>query len=56
MTRSRPRPTSSGGEDLAYVPVDEKDANLRIIFETNAEGVVIRYRTGQLPEVEYPGC
>ncbi|MCB0989393.1 MAG: hypothetical protein R2770_06205 [Acidimicrobiales bacterium] len=47
---------SSGGEDLAYVPVDEKDANLRIIFETNAEGVVIRYRTGQLPEVEYPGC
>ena len=45
------------GEYLTFVPADEKDANLRIIFETNAEGVVVAFRTGQLPEVEYvEGC
>ncbi|MCP3937934.1 MAG: hypothetical protein GY708_21505 [Actinomycetia bacterium] len=47
---------ATGGEDLTYVPVDDKDANLRIVFETNAEGVVVRFRTGQLPEVDYDGC
>jgi len=45
------------GEYLTFVPEDEKDANLRIIFETNAEGTVVGFRTGQLPEVEYiEGC
>ena len=44
------------GRRLAFVPVDEKDANLRIIFETDENGVVQRYRTGQLPEVDYVGC
>ena len=47
----------SDGEYLTFVPVDEKDANLRIIFETNSDGVVTAYRTGQLPEVDYiEGC
>lgn len=44
------------GQRLAFVPTDEKDANLRIVFETNADGTVIRYRTGQLPEVDYASC
>lgn len=51
-----PHPETDG-EYLTFVPADDKDANLRIIFETNAEGVVTKYRTGQLPEVDYtPGC
>ncbi len=47
----------SDGQYLTFVPVDDKDSNLRIIFETNTEGVVVTYRTGQLPEVEWiEGC
>jgi len=45
-----------GSELLTFVPVDEKDQNLRIVFETNSDGVVVRYRTGQLPEVDLAGC
>jgi hypothetical protein len=43
------------GEFLTFVPTDEKDKNLRIVFETNADNVVVNYRTGQLPEVDYQG-
>ena len=47
----------SDGEYLTFVPEDEKDANLRIIFETNTDGVVVAFRTGQLPEVDFiEGC
>ena len=51
-----PGASSAGGDRLAFVPADEKDANLRILFDTNAEGVVVSFRTGQLPEVELAGC
>jgi len=45
------------GELLTFVPSDDNDSNLRIVFETNPQGVVTKYRTGQLPEVDYtPGC
>ena len=47
----------SDGEYLTFVPTDEKDSNLRIIFETDSDGVVTTFRTGQLPEVSYvEGC
>jgi len=50
-----PHPETDG-EYLTFVPVDE-GSNLRVVFETNTEGVVTKYRTGQLPEVDYtPGC
>jgi len=50
-----PHPDTDG-EYLTFVPADE-GSNLRVVFETNTEGVVTQYRTGQLPEVDYtPGC
>ena len=51
-----PHPKTDG-EYLTFVPEDEKDANLRIIFETNTDGIVVAFRTGQLPEVDFTqGC
>jgi hypothetical protein len=47
---------ATGGEDLVFVPIDEKDKNLRIVFEADPAGVVQHLRTGQLPEVDYAGC
>ncbi len=53
----RPDPQGGEGKYLVFVPKDEKDQNLRVIFVTGADGVVTSFRTGQLPEVEYPaGC
>jgi hypothetical protein len=48
-------PNASGaGEQIALVPTDAADADRRVIFETDAGDVVVRYRTGRLPEVEPP--
>ena len=47
----------TGGKYLTFVPVDEADKNFRVIFETDASGVVTSYRAGRLPEVGYvEGC
>ena len=51
----RPDPNGGGGKELVFVPRDEKDQNLRVIFVTGPDGVVTSFRTGQLPEVEYTG-
>jgi len=50
-------PYVAGGKYLTYVPVDEKDKNFRVIFETDANGIVTSYRAGRLPEVGWiEGC
>ena len=47
----------TGGEYLTFVPVDEADKNFRVIFETDANGIVTSYRSGRLPEVGWiEGC
>jgi hypothetical protein len=44
------------GHYLIYTPADPKDANLRLIFETNGK-IVTAYRIGRLPEVSWvEGC
>ena len=46
-----------GGKYLEFVPVDEADANFRVVFETDSDGVVLTYRAGRLPEVRWvEGC
>ncbi len=47
----------TGGEYLTFVPVDDEDKNFRVIFETDANGIVTSYRSGRLPEVGWvEGC
>jgi hypothetical protein len=58
--QATPHPYSSrppyNGKYLTFVPRDAADKNYRIIFETS-KGHVERFRSGQLPEVEYiEGC
>ena len=44
------------GKYLTFMPKDTEDQNYRIIFETS-KNRVIRFRSGQLPQVEYiEGC
>ncbi len=46
-----------GGTYLEFVPVDQADANFRVVFETDPSGVVLTYRAGRLPEVRWvEGC
>jgi hypothetical protein len=55
--QAEPHPSVAGAEMLVFVPVDAGDANRRVVFETGADGVVVRYWTGRLPEVLwYDGC
>ena len=50
-------PYVAGGKYLIFVPVDEQDKNFRVIFETDANGIVTSYRAGRLPEVGWiEGC
>jgi len=50
-------PYVAGGKYLTFVPVDETDKNFRVIFETDANGIVTSYRSGRLPEVGWiEGC
>jgi len=52
-----PHPTVAGAEMLVFVPVDPGDANRRVVFETGADGIVVRYWSGRMPEaLWYDGC
>jgi len=54
---AQPHPADPSGELLVFVPADEAEADRRVVFETDASGTVVRYRTGRLPEVLYlDGC
>ncbi|MDY6784859.1 MAG: hypothetical protein SW833_20340 [Cyanobacteriota bacterium] len=55
---TQPHPyINPGGKYLIFVPQDPQERNYRVIFETDENGVVTRFRTGKLPEVEYiEGC
>ncbi|MBE9116631.1 hypothetical protein IQ249_12040 [Lusitaniella coriacea LEGE 07157] len=46
-----------GGKYLIFIPKDASEQNYRVIFETNEQGIVTRFRSGKLPEVTYvEGC
>ena len=45
------------GKFLTFVPQDPELALYRLVFETNAQGQVVQFRTGQFPAVTWPdGC
>lgn len=45
------------GKFLTFVPQDPELALFRLVFETDAQGKVVQYRTGQFPAVTWPdGC
>ena len=45
------------GEAMGFVPNDESDATHRIFFELDDDGVVVRYRVGIKPAVDFiEGC
>ena len=50
-------PIVAGGKYLTFVPTDEQDKNFRVIFETDANGIVTSYRAGRRLEVGWiEGC
>jgi len=51
--QERPSPFDPAVTELVFVPTDENEARQRVIFEVDGSGNVARYRSGQLPEVEY---
>ena len=47
----------TGGKYLTYRPNEDGRNLYRIVFETDAEGTVVQYRTGQFPAVTWlEGC
>ncbi|MDA0674719.1 MAG: hypothetical protein O3C67_13570 [Cyanobacteria bacterium] len=47
----------TGGQVLTFVPQESGLDLYRLVFETDAKGEVIQYRTGQFPAVTWPdGC
>lgn len=45
------------GKFLTFMPKDPEFALYRLVFETDAQGNVVQYRTGQFPAVTWPdGC
>jgi hypothetical protein len=45
------------GKFLTFIPSDPEFALYRLVFETDAQGTVVQYRTGQFPAVTWPdGC
>jgi hypothetical protein len=45
------------GKFLVFVPEDPEFSLYRLVFETDARGQVVQYRTGQFPAVTWPdGC
>ena len=49
-------PFEQRGHYLIFLPKDNADKNYRIVFETDGNRVT-NFRSGKLPEVEYPdGC
>jgi hypothetical protein len=53
QVQERPSPFDPAVTELVFVPADENEANQRVIFEVDGTGSVVRYHSGQLPEVEY---
>ncbi|MFT7647437.1 MAG: hypothetical protein ACI8Y4_002186 [Candidatus Poriferisodalaceae bacterium] len=54
---SAPHPYDETGKYLSLIPVDEADADKRVIWETNEAGQVTAFRSGRIPFVEYiEGC
>jgi hypothetical protein len=52
----KPHPYVGTGHYLVFTPKDQADREFRVIFETDGQKVT-RFRSGQLPEVEYiEGC
>lgn len=46
-----------GAHYLTVVPLDAAERNYRLVFETDVNGVVTRFRSGKLPEVTWvEGC
>lgn len=55
--KSEPHEYVPGGKYLIFVPQDPSQSNYRVVFETDASGIVTRFRSGKLPEVKYvEGC
>ncbi len=53
----RPHEYVSDGEYLVFVPVDAVDADYRVVFETNDEGIVTTFRNGLAGPVSWiEGC
>ncbi len=53
---TKPSPFGDG-EWLSFIPSDTDDQQFRVVWETNNEGVVTRFRSGRRPQVENPsGC
>ncbi|MGY9074546.1 MAG: hypothetical protein ACKVHU_16550 [Acidimicrobiales bacterium] len=50
-------PYDPDGQYLVLVPVDKGDADKRVIWEIDAEGLVTAFRAGRVPYVEFiEGC
>jgi hypothetical protein len=53
----QPHPYVENGKYLIYVPTDPANDNYRLVFETDANGIVTECRAGRLPEVLWiEGC
>ncbi|MBT8250280.1 MAG: hypothetical protein KJN81_08450 [Acidimicrobiia bacterium] len=53
----RPHEYANDGEYLVFVPVDAIDADYRVVFETNDDGVVTTFRNGLAGPVSWvEGC
>lgn len=52
--KAAPNPITQG-KLLTFTPSDPAEALHRIVFETDAEGTVVQYRTGQFPAVTWQG-
>lgn len=53
LLEERPSPFDPAITEFVLVPVDEADADQRVIFEVDGSGTVVAYHSGQLPEVGY---
>lgn len=49
----RPSPYDATVTELVFAPSEQNEARQRVIFDVDGSGQVIRYRSGQLPEVDY---
>jgi len=51
----RPSPYDAALTELVFTPLEENESRQRVIFDVDGSGQVVRYRSGQLPEVDYSG-
>jgi hypothetical protein len=49
----RPSPYDAAVTELVFTPLEENEARQRVIFDVDGSGQVVRFRSGQLPEVDY---